>query len=387
MKLNFKLLFALLLSVFVIYGQDLILTRDGKVLKGNVTQISKTEIQYRNCDSTGTVYGPVRVLEVSEVLEIQYRNGEKETFTVPPTTLPAAKASQSVIPDTPSMPPATVIPQDTSVISHKQNQSLTDTSTRTEPAGLDNGTFTTDLKKDRMAIEYYRKLKSDTLRQSWIERGGWIRSRNVGLYYTYMHMDQEGFDVSMNGGGYDITSYRRKIKPPSFKDGKTTWTGYNIGFGSSGSFVYGTSSMSILTSTMDISMTTINEYINVPMGLTVGVGHYTSDGVWGGVALTLNYVPSLSYRFDVTKMSGDGNMIPGQNTYTSSLYLNLGGMNFSMDFGSYSKMADKFAKEAHFTIFGFFLPSTDKTPLTVYIGLGVLIYETPNPGGSKDRKK
>lgn len=56
---------------------DEIIFKDGRELKGKVTEITQTEIKYRKCDMPD---GPVYVVKKTEVFMIRYANGSKDVF-------------------------------------------------------------------------------------------------------------------------------------------------------------------------------------------------------------------------------------------------------------------------------------------------------------------
>jgi len=71
---------SLMLSNFV-YAQDVMTLRDGNDLSVKVTEISETEIKYKDFSSLD---GPIRVIVKSEVFSIKYENGLKSVFNNEP---------------------------------------------------------------------------------------------------------------------------------------------------------------------------------------------------------------------------------------------------------------------------------------------------------------
>ena len=77
-----KLIPTLILFLFVSYtafSQDIIVKKDGSIIKSKVIELNSTEIKYKKISN---IDGPTYVLEKSEILSINYENGEVETFSV-----------------------------------------------------------------------------------------------------------------------------------------------------------------------------------------------------------------------------------------------------------------------------------------------------------------
>jgi len=55
---------------------DSIVMRNGDIKVGTVTEISATEVRYKNCD----ISGPVYVLQKENVMSIRYSDGKKEIY-------------------------------------------------------------------------------------------------------------------------------------------------------------------------------------------------------------------------------------------------------------------------------------------------------------------
>ncbi len=62
-----------------LYAQDIIIKRDGKEIQSKVLEISSTAIKYKDFDFQT---GPMRVLQVNEILIILYENGKREVFPI-----------------------------------------------------------------------------------------------------------------------------------------------------------------------------------------------------------------------------------------------------------------------------------------------------------------
>lgn len=78
MKLKLSLLLiTLILIAFCISAEDIIVLNNGDIIKANVLEIGVTEIKYKKISNPN---GPIYNLLKSEVLSINFDNGEKETF-------------------------------------------------------------------------------------------------------------------------------------------------------------------------------------------------------------------------------------------------------------------------------------------------------------------
>jgi|WetSurMetagenome_2_1015567.scaffolds.fasta_scaffold118918_1 hypothetical protein len=88
------LIFILLLIAPVIYSQDIITKRNGDQIKAKVIEINSETIQYKDFDFQD---GPLRNINVTDVLVINYQNGSKEVFNKP-------KEQSRVVNDQPEEP-------------------------------------------------------------------------------------------------------------------------------------------------------------------------------------------------------------------------------------------------------------------------------------------
>jgi hypothetical protein len=77
-KLTFTLLLLLLFNILM--AQDYILKRNGDEIYGNVFEVTSTEIKYTDSLTAHIT----RILNVSDVFMIRYRNGVKELFQLAP---------------------------------------------------------------------------------------------------------------------------------------------------------------------------------------------------------------------------------------------------------------------------------------------------------------
>ena len=77
MKKYLLLVLLLMSSSSILFGQDIIILKDGSELKGKVTEIGLNEIKYRKVEN---LEGPAYVLDKAEIFMILYENGKKDVF-------------------------------------------------------------------------------------------------------------------------------------------------------------------------------------------------------------------------------------------------------------------------------------------------------------------
>jgi hypothetical protein len=96
-----KQLFIVLLAVFVCQvclSQDLIIYKNGKEVRGKITEVTRTEIKFKKEENPD---GPVYSLLKSEIFTIQFANGSQEVFAdkTEKITAPAMETKQQTIVD------------------------------------------------------------------------------------------------------------------------------------------------------------------------------------------------------------------------------------------------------------------------------------------------
>ncbi len=89
---------ALLFSMSA-FSQDFIILRNGDMIQSMVQEISSTEIKYKKFSNLN---GPMYVVNISEVLSINFENGEKEVFDKP-AAAPAETAVVAAVPAAPAI--------------------------------------------------------------------------------------------------------------------------------------------------------------------------------------------------------------------------------------------------------------------------------------------
>lgn len=74
----FVILIIALSVLQVCHAQDVIVLKDGSTILSKVTEVGKTELKYKKWSN---IDGPNYVLSISDILSINYQNGEKEIFS------------------------------------------------------------------------------------------------------------------------------------------------------------------------------------------------------------------------------------------------------------------------------------------------------------------
>jgi hypothetical protein len=74
-----KISLFILIVIFNITGfsQDTLYTKEGKVIAGKVTEVTQNEIKYKSASNPD---GPVYVINKSDIVLIEYKNGTKDVF-------------------------------------------------------------------------------------------------------------------------------------------------------------------------------------------------------------------------------------------------------------------------------------------------------------------
>jgi len=88
---------------FASHAQDIIVTTDARKIEAKITEVSKSEIRYKEADNPD---GPTFVLEVADISTIIYANGKVVLYTQPPTQpeSQSAEPRAAVAPSTPPVP-------------------------------------------------------------------------------------------------------------------------------------------------------------------------------------------------------------------------------------------------------------------------------------------
>ncbi|MEG1621885.1 MAG: hypothetical protein RR330_00780 [Alistipes sp.] len=92
-----------LLGAITLRAQDLIVKTDASHVEAKVLEITTQEVRYKRFSN---LEGPTYILPTKEIAYIDYKNGERETFTAMPTAPVATKADSAVTVVTPPAPPA-----------------------------------------------------------------------------------------------------------------------------------------------------------------------------------------------------------------------------------------------------------------------------------------
>jgi sRNA-binding regulator protein Hfq len=322
--------------------------------------------------------------KIDEVIFIKEENKPVQTTIVEPAAVPAAVTPAPVAAGSGSM-----------LDQFKKNQSETSVET---PANTKEERFKQDIREEnkaekpvfdfdkdskKLSVDYYKTLESDATRRCWLEEGGKLLSKGYTVNYTYVSMDMsdempEGeSEFSMHGLGYTGNMYLKFLNPPNYDMGKSSWTSMSVGFTGSFNINFGGMEYSSSGYDMTMDMTMASFELSVPLGYTFGVGQYLSRSDWKGVMLGIYWKPSFQFTSVTTTMDMDPDpwgMFPMTSDPTTDSTVNLSGLQWTIDYGSFSGMAEDLAQEAHFSISGFILPETDATPFMFSIGLGMVWY-------------
>ncbi len=178
---------------------------------------------------------------------------------------------------------------------------------------------------------------SEKIRKAWKERGGTLGSGD----FNGMAIIMAGDSMSGYGAGISVSGGLLYMKPPVLGE-SPMWWGFRLGAGMSAAYI-------------SISSTSISN-INIPLyaGVMVGLGTFAGDGKWRGVVVGIDYQPALTIQF------------PDKGESTTDF--NDQGFNITVDFTSLDNLLDTVAREAHFRIYGFILPTDDFFFATIGVG-------------------
>ncbi|MBQ9671270.1 MAG: hypothetical protein IJV34_00270 [Prevotella sp.] len=99
MRLKALLSLALFTGTTTAFAQDVIVKHDGSTILSKVTEIGVTEVKYKKFSNQN---GPTYSILKSDILSINYENGEKETFANSPKATVQEGVKQKVITATPA---------------------------------------------------------------------------------------------------------------------------------------------------------------------------------------------------------------------------------------------------------------------------------------------
>lgn len=67
----------------ICFAQDVLVKKDGSTILVKVLKITETEVEYKDFNNQD---GPTRVINIANLLSINYQNGQKESFSIPSST-------------------------------------------------------------------------------------------------------------------------------------------------------------------------------------------------------------------------------------------------------------------------------------------------------------
>ena len=147
----------LLILTFSVHAQDVITLRNGDEIKSKVTEITPSEIKYKQWDN---LEGPTRVIEKTQVFFINYENGTREIFgTVnaqkteapAPATPTTAAAAPTTVPTATVPAPATAPTTPTTASALPPSEKLFAIATNVYRGGLGGQLLTKEQVRDEMA--------------------------------------------------------------------------------------------------------------------------------------------------------------------------------------------------------------------------------------------
>ncbi len=203
-------------------------------------------------------------------------------------------------------------------------------------------------------------LESDTIRKAWIEKGGKILSRSVGLAVSLTSYKADG--ISMKGGGfsenYSVTYLNFNV--PKQEPGRQKWNSFIYGYAYSAAIYANNTTVEMpplepmTFETMSMSM-----LLSINTGYTYGIGKFKTENKWKGVAFDFTYRPSIGLNYS----EGDGNFS-----------FNPLGLGLDINFNSFSSNAAKLAPKAQSKFSFFMLPPLGDKPFFVTFGYGLTWY-------------
>lgn len=74
------LIFTAMFFSTCLFPQDTIITRSGQMIPAKVSEVTQTEVKYRKPSNPD---GPLYVMDKSDVVVIEYKNGSRDVFSAP----------------------------------------------------------------------------------------------------------------------------------------------------------------------------------------------------------------------------------------------------------------------------------------------------------------
>lgn len=207
-------LLSMLFCASVSFSQDVIVKKDGSTIISKVLEINTSDIKYKK---QSNLNGPTYTISKSEIMSINYANGEKDDFNEPTTT------SGSGFGDTPQgyvKKPGDKRNEELIKLYNKQYnfQNVNDKNTAAKYLFLIFGLKTSSVLsnedieirfvRDRIKFPggsrflydvYYVNILNKTNRTIYIDRGNSFRLYNNGDYFCY-YDNSEQTTVNMGGG-------------------------------------------------------------------------------------------------------------------------------------------------------------------------------------------
>lgn len=232
-------------------------------------------------------------------------------------------------------------------------------------AKLKPGTGTvagTRVNKKNLAVSYTSTTvdESDTLRQQWMDKGGWVQGMSRSFGASFMGLNSEGVKMRGYGAFFVITSSYLNLKVPAPKPGLQKWHSAILGYSFREDLYVSTTEIEIPGSDpMTDGSGSFTLMLTANVGYTLGLGKYKDPNKWKGVAFELSYKPSVYYDL---------------LTEGAEVQLNMAGFGFDVNFNSFASNAARIAPRAESKITIFALPPIKGMPLYLSFGYGRTFY-------------
>lgn len=161
------------LSLWGLSAQDIIVKKDGSIIKAKVLEITETTVKYKNFTNQD---GPSYSINIERVLSLTYENGEQESFS---NALRPQESDTPIIENTPEKK------EETSVILSRRKDMITSSESNIEYWNLEKCLDASALEKYHSAQKAY-KTGDDILPYGWAGVGCGILFCAIGYNLPIM---------------------------------------------------------------------------------------------------------------------------------------------------------------------------------------------------------
>ncbi len=255
--------------------------------------------------------------------------------------------------------------QKKSILAQQQPTSTpAQTETRANPGNNAKSASQFDVNRKDMSVTFKteKELESEALRQQWLAKGGKLKGTSFLVGLSGMGQNTEMYDMAGVGFNLSFSQNFLNLQIPEHKEGPTSWNTYHLGYGLSGAYGIQTINFPLAYNdyTDDIQITNLQFNINLNAGVTFGLGRFIDKTNWRGLAIELNYKPTLAI------------MIPDEGDFSTDFNFT----GFSIDFNkcNFTSTMNRIAPKAKFKLSIFVLPPINDLPLFISIGMGAIWY-------------